>query len=65
LLVITFSIFIELECVIYRLAIIRHSRKAMHEYYERQQRPDALLVLDIQTTLTMLVSYLCNVFKPD
>jgi hypothetical protein len=52
--VVTFSIFVEVDGVVYRLAIIGYSRKSIREYYERRLKPDALLVQAIQTVVKSL-----------
>jgi hypothetical protein len=52
--VITFSIFLTIDGVVYRLPIIGCSRKSIQEYYERRQQPDALLIQDIHTVIEEL-----------
>jgi hypothetical protein len=51
LLVIAFSVFVQAEGVVYRLALIRYSRKAIQEYYKQQNQPNALLIHAIKTPL--------------
>jgi hypothetical protein len=53
-LVITFSIFVEVDSVVYRLAIIGYSQKGICKHYEQQQKPNDLLIHDIQTVLNGL-----------
>jgi hypothetical protein len=50
--VITFSVFVEIDGVVYRLALIGYSRKAIREYYQSRNKPDAKLVLEINQMLS-------------
>jgi hypothetical protein len=52
--VITFSIFLEIDGVVYRLALIGYSRKAIREYYERRNKPGPKLIGIVQQMLESL-----------
>ncbi len=52
--VITVSVFLEIDGVVYRLALIGYSRKAIREYYERRNKPEAKLIGVVKTMLESL-----------
>jgi hypothetical protein len=54
--VITFSMFVEVDGVVYRLAFIGYSRKAIRQYYERRNTPEARAVFEIKKMLETLPS---------
>jgi hypothetical protein len=49
--VITFSVFVKIDGVVYRLALIGYSRKAIREYYERRMQPDATLIKQMRSVI--------------
>jgi hypothetical protein len=50
--VMTFSIFVKIDGIVYRLAsIIGCSKKEIQEYYEQRLKPDAILINEIQTVI--------------
>jgi hypothetical protein len=49
--VITFSIFLKIDGVYYRFAIIGYSRMSIRQYYERTQQPGAILIRNICSTI--------------
>jgi len=58
--VITLSFFIEIDGVIYRLALIGYSRLSIRGYYERRSKPDAKLVKKIKQVIGGLNSSRIN-----
>jgi hypothetical protein len=54
--VITLSYFIEIDSVIYRIALIGYSRLSIRGYYERRSKPDAKLVRKIKEVIGGLSS---------
>jgi hypothetical protein len=52
--VITVSIFLEINGIVYRLALIGYSRRSIREYYERRNKPDAKLIGVVKTMLESL-----------
>ena len=52
--VITFSMFVIINGTIFRLALIGYSRKAIRDYYDRHNQPEAKLVQKIRKVLKSL-----------
>ena len=51
---ITFSMFVVIDGTIFRLALIGHSRKAIHDYYNRHNKPGAIPIQKIRNVLINL-----------
>ena len=54
--VVTFSMFILVDTQVFRLALIGYSRKAIRDYFDRRNKPDARLILEIKHVLSKLPS---------
>jgi hypothetical protein len=52
--VITFSMFVVINGIIFRLALIGYSRKAIRDYYDRRNEPEAILIQKIRNVLIEL-----------
>ena len=52
--VITFSMFVFIDGTLFRLALIGYSRKAIRDYYDRHNQPEAKLIQIIRKILTSL-----------